>query len=155
VRFVVSFPVALLLLSAVTAGGIGLAFELGERPYAWVVLPVVGVLAAWFLVVYARRPGPESEPTDEEPFDDPVEEADELDTEESADGGADGPPPPSESPPAGPSPTSPIDEPLGPTPPDDAAFDDPVEEADRIGPTSPLLPMPDPGGSMPPGGPMP
>ncbi|HUI38535.1 MAG TPA: hypothetical protein VLY85_02780 [Thermoplasmata archaeon] len=76
------YPVAVAALGGLTAGGIALAFLTGHRDLAWVVFPIVAVLAAGFLYTYAQRPGPEPpgarEETaeDDEPFEDPVEEAD-------------------------------------------------------------------------------
>lgn len=128
-RFVVTFPVALVGLSALTAGGIALAFYSGHRQYAWAVVPIVAVLAAWFLIVYARRPGPEPRrraemptPVPEEaadPFEDPVELADRLDAASPPEAGAteeDGsaPVPPGTAPPVAPGPTPSPEDPAGP-----------------------------------------
>jgi len=78
----VTYPVALGALCAVLVGGIAAASLTGHGSLAWVVFPVVAVLAGWFLFNYAKRPGPvprqrtpDPEPSDE-PFEDPVEEAD-------------------------------------------------------------------------------
>jgi hypothetical protein len=114
-----SYPVAVGGLAALTAGGIGAAFLLGVPRYAWVVVPIVGVLAVLYLYTYSKRPGPETEPPgtpgEEEPFVDPVEEADQAAT-----------------PPAGPGPGSTGEEP----------FDDPVEEADAVDSAGPAAPAP-------------
>jgi hypothetical protein len=81
-----TFPVALVGLSVLLAGGIALSVLSGHADDTWIVLPVVGVLAVGFLVVYSRRPGPERRaptppaPGDDEPFEDPVEEADRSDS---------------------------------------------------------------------------
>lgn len=85
-RRVLTFPAALLLLCLLTVGIIGGAFFAGAREYAWVVIPVDGVLGGAFLASYARRPGPvpssvPAAPEDAEPFEDPVEVADRLDSE--------------------------------------------------------------------------
>jgi hypothetical protein len=147
-----TFPVALVLLAGVTVGGIALAFALREGSFSWLVIPPVAVLAGLFLRDYHHRPmmeltaaagtqlseeGP-APPTaagastsggtraeeDNEPFVDPVEEADRADRTQAATPEIDPPPPEGGSP-------DDVDEP----------FVDPVEEADRADrpaePTSP------------------
>jgi hypothetical protein len=77
-----TYPVALAGLCAVTVGGLAVAFWTGHGSWAWAVFPVVAVLAGAFLYRYSQRPGPVPRarpppaPVDDEPFEDPVEEAD-------------------------------------------------------------------------------
>lgn len=111
-RFLLTLPFAVVGLSAVTAGGIAAAFLTGHRAEAWVVFPVVAVLAGIFLYYYAQRPGPlprtPPAPPDAEPFVDPVEEADRLAAGTLPEAGAG----------------------MAEAEPDDGS--DPVEEADRL-----------------------
>jgi hypothetical protein len=112
---ILTYPVALAGLSALTAGGIALAVLSGHPTLVWVVFPVVAVLTALFLWDYSKRPGPESrrpasaDPEEDEPFEDPVEEADRA----AAAGAAD----PRSPEPTGNGPTDPV---LPPQLPDDA-----------------------------------
>ncbi|MGA9840183.1 MAG: hypothetical protein WBF81_07280 [Thermoplasmata archaeon] len=107
----VPLPAVAAALALISFGIVALGIYLHLGMYWPVLLVLPLAIAAVYISQYSRRPFEPSpprttgEPATDEPFDDPVEEADRIEAAA----------------------------PEGTTPPTDEAFDDPVEEADRLG----------------------
>jgi hypothetical protein len=78
-----SLIVVLLLLAGATIVGVFLGLRAGLGAYALLTLVATGAVALAFINEYRKLPTggstPVGAPSDEEPFEDPVEEADRLD----------------------------------------------------------------------------
>lgn len=77
---VLSLPVVAVLLAALTLGLVlvGLHYGLGPATFTLLVIPIA--LAVAYLAYYRTLPYEGARPVDEEPFEDPVEEADRIDS---------------------------------------------------------------------------